>query len=118
MAVYALINVIEGGVLFLPVPLMTLAFFLDGLLAVTSYNIRIAATQSYLPDGKRARFNGTFQMATSLGSLCGTLAAGSLAERLPERAVILLFSGAGLAAAWLLIFRRRREVSAIYNQEV
>ena len=111
MAVYALINVIEGGVL-------TLAFFLDGLLAVTSYNIRIAATQSYLPDGKRARFNGTFQMATSLGSLCGTLAAGSLAERLPERAVILLFSGAGLAAAWLLIFRRRREVSAIYNQEV
>lgn len=118
MAVYALINVIEGGVLFLPVPLMALAFFLDGLLAVTSYNIRIAATQSYLPDGKRARFNGTFQMATSLGSLCGTLAAGSLAERLPERAVILLFSGAGLAAAWLLIFRRRREVSAIYNQEV
>ena len=118
MAVYALINVIEGGVLFLPVPLMALAFFLDGLLAVTSYNIRIAATQSYLPDGKRARFNGTFQMATSLGSLCGTLAAGSLAERLPERAVILLFSGVGLAAAWLLIFRRRREVSAIYNQEV
>lgn len=118
MAVYVLINVLEGGWLFLPVPLMALALFIDGLLGVTSYNIRIAATQSYIPDGKRARFNGAYQMLTSVGSLCGTLLAGSLAEVLPERAVILLFSAVGLAAAWGFVFRNRREVAAIYNREV
>lgn len=118
MTVYALINLIDGVVLFLPIPVMAVVFFFYGMLGVTSYNIRIAATQSYLPDNKRARFNGAYQMLTSLGSLCGTLLAGSLAEVLPERAVIALFSGVGLAAAWLFIFRRRREVAAIYNREV
>ena len=118
MTVYVLINLIDGVILFLPIPLMAAVFFLYGLLAVFSYNIRIAATQSYLPDGKRARFNGAYQMLTSLGSLCGTLSAGALAEHLPERGVILLFSAVGLAAAWLFIFRRRREVAALYNREV
>lgn len=118
MAVYTTLPVLYGVLLFLPVPAMAAVFFLYGVLGVTSYNIRIAATQSYLPDGKRARFNGSFQMLTSLGSLCGTLTAGVLAERLPERAVILLFSAVGLAAAWLFIFRRRREVAALYNREV
>ena len=118
MAVYTTLPVLYGVLLFLPVPAMAAVFFLYGVLGVTSYNIRIAATQSYLPDGKRARFNGSFQMLTSLGSLCGTLTAGVLAERLPERAVIALFSAVGLAAAWLFIFRRRREVAALYNREV
>lgn len=117
MTIYVLINVIECTLLFLPIPLMALTFFVDGMLGVTSYNIRIAATQSYLPDSKRARFNGAYQMLTSVGSLCGTLLAGSLAEVLPERGVVLLFSAIGLAAAWGFIFRRRREVSAIYNRE-
>lgn len=118
MAVYTTLPFLYGVLLFLPVPAMAAVFFLYGVLGVTSYNIRIAATQSYLPDGKRARFNGSFQMLTSLGSLCGTLTAGVLAEHLPERAVIALFSAVGLAAAWLFIFRRRREVAALYNREV
>lgn len=118
MTIYVLINLIDGMILFLPIPLMAAVFFLFGLLAVFSYNIRIAATQAYLPDGKRARFNGAYQMLTSVGSLCGTLLAGSLAEVMPERGVILLFSAVGLAAAWLFIFRHRREVAAVYNREV
>ena len=118
MTIYTLINLIDGVILFLPIPVMAVVFFLYGVLGVTSYNIRITATQSYLPDSKRARFNGSFQMLTSLGSLCGTLTAGVLAEHLPERAVIALFSAVGLAAAWLFIFRRRREVAALYNREV
>lgn len=118
MTVYVLINLIDGVILFLPIPVMAAVFFLYGLLAVFSYNIRIAATQSYLPDEKRARFNGAYQMLTSLGSLGGTLLAGWLAEVMPERAVVLLFSAVGLAAAWLFIFRRRREVAILYNREV
>ncbi len=118
MAVYTTLPFLYGVLLFLPVPAMAAVFFLYGVLGVTSYNIRIAATQSYLPDEKRARFNGAYQMLTSLGSLCGTLLAGWLAEIMPERAVILLFSAVGLAAAWLFIFRRRREVAILYNREV
>lgn len=118
MTVYILINLMDGVILFLPIPMMAVVFFCYGMLGVTSYNIRIAATQSYLPDEKRARFNGAYQMLTSLGSLCGTLLAGSLAEILPERGVILMFSVIGLAAVWLFIFRRRKEVAAIYNREV
>ncbi len=118
MTVYVLINVFEGGWLFLPVPAMAVVLFVDGLMGVTSYNIRIAATQSYIPDGKRARFNGAYQMLTSLGSLGGTLLAGSMAEVLSERAVVVLFSAVGLAAAWQIIFRRRREVAPVYNREV
>ncbi len=117
MTIYVLINLIDGMILFLPVPVMAVVFFAYGMLGVTSYNIRIAATQSYLPDNKRARFNGAYQMLTALGSLGGTLLAGFLAEILPERGVILLFSAVGLCAAWGFIFRRRREVAAIYNQE-
>jgi hypothetical protein len=117
MTIYVLINLIECTLLFLPIPVMALVFFVDGMLGVTSYNIRIAATQSYLPDSRRARFNGAYQMLTSVGSLCGTLLAGTMAEILPERAVILLFGAVGLAAAWGFIFRRRKEVAAIYNRE-
>ena len=117
MLVYIILPFIEGGLLFLPIPIMAVVFFVYGLLGVTSYNIRIAATQSYLPDNKRARFNGAFQMLTSLGSLSGTLLSGSLAEVMPERAVLLLFSVINLLAAWVFIYRRRKEVSAIYNQD-
>ena len=83
-----------------------------------SYNIRVSAVQSYLPDEKRARFNGAYQMLTSLGALSGTLAAGALAEVFPERGIILAFNAVGLAAAWLFVFRRRKEVAPIYNRKV
>ena len=117
-AAYLTLPVIDGVLLFLPIPAMAAVNLCAGMIGVTSYNIRIAATQSYLPDGKRARFNGAFQMLTSLGSLCGTLLAGTLAEVMPERGVILLFSAVHMLCIWLIVFRRRREVAAVYNREV
>lgn len=116
--VYLIVTLLEGTLLYMPIPLMALAFFCDGLLGVTSYNIRIAATQSYIPDTKRARFNGTFQMLCSLGGVLGTLLAGSLAEAMPERQVVLTLSAITLCAVWLLMFRGRKAVAAIYNREV
>ncbi|MDE6922403.1 MAG: hypothetical protein K2P01_02495, partial [Oscillospiraceae bacterium] len=116
--VYVVVTLLEGTLMYLPIPLMAAAFFLYGLLGVTSYNIRIAATQSYIPDTKRARFNGTFQMLSSLGGVAGTLLAGSLAEVIPERQVVLMLSAVTLCAVWLLMFRGRRAVAAIYNREV
>ncbi|MBD5119022.1 MAG: MFS transporter [Clostridiales bacterium] len=116
--VYLVVEVLEGTVLYMPIPAMAAAFFFYGLLGMTSYNIRIAATQSYIPDTKRARFNGTFQMLTSLGGVTGTLLAGSLAEIMPERRVCLLLSGMTFFAVWLFMFRGRKAVAAIYNREV
>ena len=118
MAAYVLLPLLYGALLFLPVPVMAVVFFVYGALAVTSYNIRVSAVQSYLPDEKRARFNGAYQMLTSLGALSGTLAAGALAEVFPERGIILAFNAVGLAAAWLFVFRRRKEVAPIYNRKV
>ena len=97
---------------------MALCFFAVGILSVTSYNIRISATQSYIPDTKRARFNGTFQMLSSVGSIVGSLTAGSLAEFLPERHVIILMNIVGLAAVYLFMYRGRRHVAAIYNRDL
>lgn len=118
LIVYISISVLDMGMFYTPVPVMALCFFAVGILSVTSYNIRISATQAYIPDTKRARFNGTFQMLSSVGSIVGSLTAGSLAEFLPERHVIILLNVVGLAAVYLFMYRGRRHVAAIYNRDL
>ena len=118
LTVYITINILEGACLWLPVPLMALSFFISGLLGVTSFNIRISATQSYIPDGMRGRFNGTFQMLCSIGGIAGSLTAGTLAEFMPERWAVSLLAGVGLLGVYLLMYRGRTHVAAIYNRKV
>ena len=118
LAVYVISNFIEGAVLWAPIPVMALLFFADGMLGVTSYNIRIAATQTYIPDGKRARFNGTFQMLCTIGSIAGCLTAGGLAEVMPERWAMVLLSALGLVSVYAFMFRGRKHVAAIYNRDL
>ncbi|MFR5782529.1 MAG: hypothetical protein ACLUEK_12190, partial [Oscillospiraceae bacterium] len=77
LTVYASICFLEGGFVFVPRDLMLVMCFISGFLAVNSYNIRISATQSYVPDACRARFNGVFLMFTTLGSVIGQLVAGA-----------------------------------------
>ncbi len=62
LTVYILISVGEGVYLFTPVPVMMLLCFLVGIGGITSYTIRISATQSYVPDERKGRFNGAFNM--------------------------------------------------------
>lgn len=118
LVIYTLISLFEGTVLWLPIPLMALAFFINGSLGVTSYNIRIAATQSYVPDGKRARFNGVFQMVTAVGGIVGTLALGGLAEILPIRLIMGVCTVMNLLAVYFLMYCGRNHVAAIYNREL
>ena len=118
LTVYTTLAVFEGVFLWLPVPLIALVMLLTGLLGVTSYNIRIAATQTYIPDNKRARFNGTFAMLCSLGGIVGSLTAGGLAEIMPERWAIALLASVGLAGVYVFMYRGRKHVAAIYNREV
>ncbi len=116
--VYITINIIGAVLLFLPIPLMAAAFFLNGILGVTSYTIRTAATQAYVPDAKRARFNGIFETLTSIGTISGSLASGALAEALPERGILVAANLLSLAAVYLFIYRGREAVKQVYNREV
>lgn len=116
--VYFVVALVAAVELYLPIPLMALAYFIIGVLGVTSYNIRIAATQSYVPDTKRARFNGTFQMLCSLGGVVGTLTTGVLAESMDERHVILLLEVADVAAILFFIVRGRKYVAKLYNRDL
>lgn len=116
--VYVAINVLSGTILFLPVPLMAVWFFMDGALGVTSYTIRSAATQSYVPDNKRARFNGMFQMISFVGSVVGSLVIGALAEILPERLIVTVTNALVLLAVYLFMYRGKEHVKKIYNREV
>lgn len=118
LMIYVITDLLACTVLFLPLPLMALGFFIQGILGVTSYTIRTAATQAYVPDSKRARFNGVAGMMMSLGSIVGNLTAGMLGERFPERGVILGMNIVGLVMVYVFIYRGREHVRKIYNKDV
>jgi predicted MFS family arabinose efflux permease len=73
ISVYTTVTILEAVDLYLPVYVMMISMFIEGILGVTSYNIRISATQSYVPDTIRGRFNGAFQMLCSVGTIVGQL---------------------------------------------
>ncbi|HAE16014.1 MAG TPA: hypothetical protein DCG51_05630, partial [Erysipelotrichaceae bacterium] len=60
MFVYLGTSVLDGIYLFTPIPVMFILMLFSGLLGVTSWTIRISATQAYVPDEKKGRFNGAF----------------------------------------------------------
>jgi len=118
ISVYTSIAFLETFQLYFPVVLMALSFFLIGIMGVTSFNIRISATQSYVPDEKRGRFNGTFQMMVSAGNIIGQLAAGVFGELYHERHVIMGFMAINLLAIYFIMYRKRHHVKKIYNRRV
>jgi len=118
LIVYISISILDMWYLFTPVYVMAIMCFCMGLLGVTSYNIRISTTQSYIPDSNRARFNGAFQMFMNAGFIIGQLASGALADHIPIRAVLIIFNSLSLCAAFGIMWRGRRHVKPIYNRTV
>ena len=118
ICVYFACSICDGFKLWLPVPVMFVVFFLVGIISVTSYNIRISATQSYVPDTVRGRFNGTFQKITTMGTLTGQIVAGSLGEFLPERTILIGMTVLNCTAIFLTMFRHREDVKPLYNRDV
>lgn len=117
LGVYIVLSVLEGTYLYFPVPVMMAMTFTTGILGVTSYNIRISATQSYVPHEKKGRFNGIWGTLMTAGALIGQLAGGALATVLPPRAVISAFALVTLLAAVVLVGGNRQAVSKIYNTQ-
>ncbi len=95
--IYLAICFLEGGFLLLPNSMwwgMCLMNVLSGILAVNSFNIRIAATQSYVPDSIRGRFNGVFGMVNMLGSILGQLIGGWVGSLVNDTATTITLGGA------------------------
>jgi MFS family permease len=116
--VYTTITILDASELYLPLPLMMLSFFTVGILGVTSFNIRISATQSYLPDTKRGRFNGTFQMICAAGTVVGQILSGMLGEIMDERWVIILMMSINMLAVYFVMYRGREHVKKVYNRSI
>jgi len=116
LTVYIVISVLEGVYLFTPIPVMMALCFLVGIGGITSYTIRISATQSYVPDERKGRFNGAFNMISTAGALLGEVLAGGLTLILPERVVLLAAMLLCALAAIVFIGGGREHVSYIYNR--
>lgn len=116
--VYIVIAVLQGSFLYYPMKLMMLSTFLCGILGVTSYNIRISATQSYVPDDKKGRFNGIFQMSVMIGMLTGQLLAGVFTTFFPERIVLSGFMLVNFIGVFLIMYKNKAHVKPIYNRQV
>ncbi len=115
--VYVVINSLSAVYLFLPVPVMAVCCTLVGILGVTSYNIRISATQRYVPDEKKGRFNGAFNTLSMIGMLTGQLVSGVLSLKVPLRILFMSVNLVCLAAALIFIGGNRAEISKVYNTQ-
>ena len=116
LTVYVVISVCEGIYLFFSFPVMMLLCFIVGIGGVTSYTIRISATQSYVPDEKKGRFNGAFNRLSTVGALIGEFAAGILTESFSERVILLTAMLLCALAAVVFIGGGKRHVELIYNR--
>ncbi|WP_034445071.1 MFS transporter [Butyrivibrio sp. AE2032] len=118
LVVYIMLGICEGLYLYTPVAVAMVLSFLTGIGGVTSYTIRISSTQSYVPDEKKGRFNGAFQVLSTAGTLFAELMAGILTVYLDERAVLLLFEMLAVVAAIVIIGGNKKYVKAIYNRNM
>ena len=116
LTVYVVISLLEGVYLFTPIPVMMAMCFIVGVGGITSYTIRVSATQSYVPDERKGRFNGAFNMLSTAGALAGEVLAGGLTLVLPERVVLLGAMLVCALAALVFIGGGREHVAYIYNR--
>lgn len=116
--VYVATCLMDGAMLFVPLIVMFIFQFLSGIMGVTSYNIRVSAIQSSIPDGFRARLNGIFAMIYSLGTIAGQLVSGALAEIVPIRAVVVLFSSLNIVFVFAIFTKNAKHIKPIYNIKI
>jgi MFS family permease len=70
-----------------------------------------------VPDEKKGRFNGVFNMVASGGMLLGQLLAGGLTLAFSERMVLLIVAMVNVVMAVVIIGGNKRHVAPIYNRQ-
>ena len=106
--------------LYLPYLAMIGISFVVGLLSVTSYNIRMTATQVYIPAHMRGRVNSTQGLLWNIGAILGALIMGSIAEFtvLDYRLIMLIAAVVSISAIFLIPVRMKNEFKKIYNADI
>lgn len=115
---YTVTGLTSAFLLFVPYPVMLLFMLINGMIAVTSFNIRISGTQSHVPGHLRARFNSLFSVITTAGMLIGQLLAGALGEGVSIRAMLLMVQAVNIASAFAIMLPAKKHVKAVYNQDI
>ena len=115
--VYNAYELMDATLLWLPYPLMLVNRAAAGYLGIGSATMRLAAVQSYIPDGMRSRINAFEGVMYYLGMGVFSLIVGPLGEVMSPGAAVSVSALFAMAVCWLTIFRRRREVGAVYDAE-
>ena len=115
--VYQLYEFMDMILLWIPYPFMLINRALCGFLGVNSASLREAAVQKYIPDHLRAKLNAFLDMLISFSVAAFGLLMGAMGEVMDYRLCISLSALVTCAACWATIWRKRKAVRAIYQQE-
>jgi len=120
VTVYFSVELLGATMLYMPYFLMIIVSFMIGILSVTSFNIRMSATQTYIPADMRGRINSTQQLMWNAGAIIGALIVGLVAEfsGLSYRLIILLTSVVSITTIFLVPIRMKEQFKNIYNKDV
>ena len=117
VTVYFSVEILGALLLFTPFAVMIVISFIVGFIGVTSFNIRMSATQTYIPPDMRGRINAVQQLMWNLGGASGMFIAALLAEytTLDYRIIMALFAVGSISAILLIPVRMHKEFKRIYN---
>jgi len=120
LAVYFTVEVLDAVLLFTPFVMMVIFSFIVGVLSVTSFNIRMSATQTYIPSDKRGRVNSVQSLLWNIGAIVGTLVLGIIAEYtdIGYQYLILGTAVVSISTIFLVPVRMKEDFKKIYNVDV
>lgn len=120
VTVYFTVEILSAVTLLSPYVLMIAFSFFIGLFSVTSFNIRMSSTQTYVGSQIRGRVNSVFQLLWNTGAIFGTLLAGVAAEytNIPYEWIIFGVVFFSIPTIILIPLRMRKEFENIYNVEL
>ncbi|HOI85679.1 MAG TPA: MFS transporter [Acholeplasmataceae bacterium] len=120
VSVYFTVEFLSATMLYMPYVLMVTFSFIVGLLSVTSFNIRMTATQVYIPTQLRGRVNSTQNLLWNIGAIIGALVTGLFAEFITfdYRFIMLLTAIVSISAILLVPVRMNHEFKKIYNADI
>lgn len=101
--------------LFMPYPLMIVNRFICGVLGITSFTLREASVQSYLPRDMRAKVNAIFNVAVSFAVIVFQLSAGYVGDMLGYRKTVVLFTAISMIAIIGFISIPSKENRKVYE---
>lgn len=114
--VYQVYEAMDMCLLWLPYPLMLVNRGICGFLGSNSAILRNAAVQRYIPENLRARVNALNGVMITAGSALFSLLIGLLGEVMDYRLCLTVGGAIAMAASWILIWGRRKQVRQVYEK--